>query len=208
MAHAGLWLLAGVILGSVTGAATATFLGPMQPSAPPQDAAEFGSRVAASMETAFLRAAERVREEADAPSDAPPKAAGETRAHGDVIPEPPRRRPAKQDAVSGSSAKGPALSDGAAGFPPKDTARLERMVARTEEAILSRRRQWMSVDEKVIGEAFGLPDEVVQQKDGRLSWRYDFPHANSDGGQVRHSLSFVFAEGRVVAIEGAEDIPK
>lgn len=200
MAHAGLWLLAGVILGSVTGAATATFLGPMQPSAPPQDAAEFGNRVAASMETAFLRAAERVREEAAAPSDAPagapPEAAGETRAHGDVIPQPAKR----------SSDPDSDRRDGASGFPPKDTGRLERMVVRSQEGVVSRRRQWMSVDEKVIGEAFGTPDEVVRQKDGRELWRYEIP--NAEDGQNRHSLSFVFADGRVVAIEGAEDIPE
>lgn len=196
MAHAGLWLLAGVILGSVTGAATATFLGPMQPSAPPQDAAEFGNRVAASMETAFLRAAERVREEAAAPSGAPREAPGETRAHGDVIPQAPKR----------SSDPDSDRRDGASGFPPKDTGRLERMVVRSQEGVVSRRRQWMSVDEKVIGEAFGTPDEVVRQKDGRELWRYEIP--NAEDGQNRHSLSFVFADGRVVAIEGAEDIPE
>jgi hypothetical protein len=82
------------------------------------------------------------------------------------------------------------------------------MVARTREALVARRRQWMFVGEKVVAEAFGLPDEVTQRDDGREDWHYEIPYVNGDGEQDSYTLSFTFGRGRVVMIDGAEDIPE
>lgn len=213
MAHAGLWLLAGVLLGSVTGAATATFLAPQQAGAPPESTADFAARVAASMEQAVERTVERVREESAAaratPSPEGVATAAEPRVSSDPAPEGHRRRAVRESAPETSESDAALLvRDGSVALEEKDVARLEQMVVRTKQAHTTRRRDWMFAGEKAVASAFGVPDSVSQQDRGREVWSYEIPYVNSSGEQDCYTLDFTFVKGRVVDIDGAEDIPE
>jgi hypothetical protein len=211
MAHAGLWLLAGVILGSVTGAATATFLAPQQAGASQESAADFAARVTASMEQAVERTVERVREETAAsrpvPSPEGAPVAGR-RVSADPEPEAPRRRAPPRESSAEPREPDAALlvRDGSVPLAEKNAGRLELLVVRSRETEAARRREWMFVGEKTLASAFGVPDEVEQLKDGREKWCYLIPCVNAAGEQDAHHLHLTLSRGRVVAIDGAEDI--
>jgi hypothetical protein len=211
MAHAGLWLLAGVLLGSVTGAATATFLAPQQAGVPQESASDFAARVAASMQQAVERTVERVREESAAAHPAPsPEGAStaERRVSADPGPDAPRRRPSQRESSADPAEPdaGLLVRDGSIPLPEKNAGRLELLVVRSRETEAARRREWMFVGEKTLASAFGVPDEVEQLKDGREKWCYLIPYVNAAGEQDAHHLHLTLSRGRVVAIDGAEDI--
>ena len=213
MAHAGLWLLAGVLLGSVTGAATATFLAPRELGMPQESAADFGARVAASMEKAVERTVERVQQEAAAAREAAPSdyaAPAGSRVSGDPAPESHRRRMAAPERADDPSDSGdaPLVRDGSVAMPAKDASRLEQFVVRSRDACEARRRDWMFVGEKAVAAALGVPDSVSQDDHGREEWSYDIPYVNADGEQDSYTLEFTFSKGRVVEIQGAVAIPE
>ncbi len=211
MAYAGVWLLAGVILGSVTGAATATFLAPRQPGLSQESSSEFAARVAASVEQAAKRAVERVRDEMEAARTEPANAATSDGPRVTVDPAPAgssRRPPRETEPESAAGDGAPVVRDAYTPLREKNAARLELLVVRSPETKAARRRDWLFVGERAVSVMLGAPDSVVQQKDGRETWRYGIPFSDASGKQDAHSLELTFARGRVVDISGAEDIPE
>src|SRR5262245_54082071 len=209
MAHAGLWLLAGVVLGSVTGAATSTFLAPRQAGGQAESATEFAARVASSMEQAVERAVERVREETAAAQSPQKEPAPAKRTTGDPAPEGPRRpAPARESAPAAAEQEDDErlVRDGTIALAPKNRGRLQLLVVRSRETEAARRREWMFVGEKAVAAALGVPDSVQQDESGREHWRYEIPFTAANGRQDSRALAFTFARGRVVAIDGAKDI--